>query len=196
MNGALKEIKKGIVDENPVLMQVVAICPALAVTMNVENGLAMGIATTIVLVFTSLIISLIRKLIPSSVRIPVFIVVSATFVTIVEMVLKGYFRGIHSALGIYLPLITVNCIILSRSESFARKNKPLPSVLDGLGMGLGFTLVLGIMGAIRELFGSSSILGFEISFIPSTGIFILAPGGFLTLAFIMALRNYWTRRAK
>ena len=196
MIGALKEMKKGIVDENPVLMQVVAICPALAVTMNVEHGLAMGIATTIVLVFTSLIISLIRKLIPSSVRIPVFIVVSATFVTIVEMVLKGYFRGIHSALGIYLPLITVNCIILSRSESFARKNKPLPSVLDGMGMGLGFTLVLGIMGAIRELFGSGSILGFEISFIPSTGIFILAPGGFLTLAFIMALRNYWTRRAK
>ena len=193
---ALKVIKKGIIDDNPVLMQVVAICPALAVTMNVENGLAMGIATTIVLVFTSLIISLIRKLIPISVRIPVFIVVSATFVTIVEMVLQAYFRGIHSALGIYLPLITVNCIILSRSESFARKNKPLPSMLDGIGMGLGFTLVLGIMGAVREIMGSSSIFGINIGFMPSTGIFILAPGGFLTLAFIMAFRNYWMRRAR
>ena len=195
MISSLKELKKGIIDENPVLMQVIALCPALAVTMTAGNGLAMGAATTIVLVCTSLIISFIRNLIPSSVRIPVFIVVSATFVTIIEMILKGYFRGIYGALGIYLPLITVNCIILSRSESFARKNKPLPSAMDGLGMGLGFTLVLGIVGAIREIMGSGSIFGFEIGFMPSTGIFILAPGGFLTLAFIMALRNH-LRRAK
>ena len=186
-----KVFKNGIIDDNPTFVQVIGMCPTLAVTSSAINGIGMGLSTAIVLACSNLAISLLRKVIPDKIRIPSFIVVIATFVTIVQMVLKAYVPALDNALGLYIPLIVVNCIILARAESFASKNGPLASAVDGLGMGLGFTLALTVLGAVRELLGAGSIFGLSIfgaSYQPAL-LFILPPGAFLTLGFLMALFN-------
>ena len=184
-----KVLKNGIIDDNPTFVQVIGMCPTLAVTSSAINGIGMGLSTAVVLAWSNLAISLLRKVIPDKIRIPAFIVVIATFVTIVQMLLKAYVPSLDSALGLYIPLIVVNCIILARAESFASKNGPTASAVDGIGMGLGFTMALTIIGAIRELLGAGSIFGvslFGASYQPAL-LFILPPGAFLTLGFLMAL---------
>ena len=186
-----KVFKNGIIDDNPTFVQVIGMCPTLAVTSSAINGIGMGLSTAVVLTCSNLVISLLRKVIPDKIRIPAFIVVIATFVTIVQMLLKAYVPSLDSALGLYIPLIVVNCIILARAESFASKNGPTASAVDGIGMGLGFTMALTIIGAIRELLGAGSIFGvslFGASYQPAL-LFILPPGAFLTLGFLMALFN-------
>ena len=174
-------------------------CPTLAVTTSAINGVGMGLSTTVVLVLSNMLISMLRKVIPDSVRMPAFIVVVASFVTIVQMLLQGFIPFLYSSLGIYIPLIVVNCIILGRAEAYASKNKPIPSLFDGIGMGLGFTLSITCIGAVRELIGAGSIFGKQIlpladaaagkmGYEPVT-IFILAPGAFFVLAFLSALQN-------
>lgn len=183
-----KVFKNGLVNENPVLVQVIGMCPTLAVTTSAMNGLGMGLSTTAVLVCSNIAISLMRKIIPDKIRIPSFIVVIATFVTIVGMLLKAFLPALDKELGLFIPLIVVNCLILARAESFASKNGPLESAVDGLGMGLGFSLSLTVLGVIREIFGSGSIFGFNLfgaSFEPIL-LFILPPGAFLTLGFLLA----------
>lgn len=185
-----KEFSKGIIKENPNLVGLLGMCPTLAVTSQAKNGLGMGLATTFVLVCSNLIISLLRKVIPKSVKLPCYIVIIAGFVTLVEFILHGYIPSLYDSLGTFLSLITVNCIILGRAEVFASKNKPLPSVLDGLGMGLGFTLSLTLMGSIREILGSGSWMGITISDkIKPMSIFIMSPGGFFVLGCIIAVVN-------
>ena len=186
-----KVFKNGIIDDNPTFVQVIGMCPTLAVTSSAINGIGMGLSTAVVLTCSNLVISLLRKVIPDKIRIPAFIVVIATFVTIVQMLLKAYVPSLDAALGLYIPLIVVNCIILARAESFASKNGPTASAVDGIGMGLGFTMALTIIGAIRELLGAGSIFGvslFGASYQPAL-LFILPPGAFLTLGFLMALFN-------
>ena len=186
-----KIFKNGIIDDNPTFVQVIGMCPTLAVTSSAINGIGMGLSTAIVLACSNIAISLLRKVIPDKIRIPAFIVVIATFVTIVQMVLKAFVPALDQALGLYIPLIVVNCIILARAESFASKNGPMESAVDGIGMGLGFTLGLTILGAVRELLGAGSIFGLSIfgaSYQPAL-LFILPPGAFLTLGFLMALFN-------
>lgn len=183
-----KVFKNGLIDENPTFVQVIGMCPTLAVTTSAINGLGMGLSTTAVLICSNLVISLMRKIIPEKIRIPAFVVVIATFVTIVGMLLKAYIPVLDNALGLFIPLIVVNCIILARAESFASKNGPVASAVDGLGMGLGFSLALTILGAIREILGSGSIFGWSIlgaSYQPIL-LFILPPGAFLTLGFLLA----------
>lgn len=194
-----KEFFKGLFRENPVFVLVLGMCPTLAVTTSVEKAIGMGLASTFVLVCSNLIISLIKKMVPDEVRIPIFIVVIATFVTLVKLIMAAYFPALKAALGIFLPLIVVNCIILGRAEAFASKNGPVASLIDGLGMGVGFTLALMLLGSIREVLGSGSILG--IPFASGVEqytqtIFILAPGGFLTLGLLMAFFNYLAIRKK
>lgn len=186
-----KIFRNGIVDENPAFVQVIGMCPTLAVTTSAINGLGMGISTTVVLICSNIVISLIRKIIPDKIRIPSFIVVIATFVTIVGMILKAYLPSLDKALGLFIPLIVVNCLILARAESFASKRNPIESCVDGIGMGLGFSLALTLLGAIRELLGNGSIFGlslFGASFEPIL-LFILPPGAFLTLGFLLAGLN-------
>ena len=186
-----KVLKNGIIDDNPTFVQVIGMCPTLAVTSSAINGIGMGLSTAVVLACSNLAISLLRKVIPDKIRIPAYIVVIALFVTIVQMLLKAYVPSLDSALGLYIPLIVVNCIILARAESFASKNGPTASAVDGIGMGLGFTMALTIIGAIRELLGAGSIFGvslFGASYQPAL-LFILPPGAFLTLGFLMALFN-------
>lgn len=183
-----KIFKNGLINENPVLVQVIGMCPTLAVTTSAINGLGMGLSTTAVLVCSNIVISLMRKIIPDKIRIPSFIVVIATFVTIVGMLLKAFVPTLDKALGLFIPLIVVNCLILARAESFASKNGPIESAVDGLGMGLGFSLALTVLGAIREVLGSGSLFGFSLfgaSFEPIL-LFILPPGAFLTLGFLLA----------
>lgn len=183
-----KIIKNGLIDENPVLVQVIGMCPTLAVTTSAINGLGMGLSTTAVLVCSNVVISMMRKFIPSKIRIPAFIVVIATFVTMIGMLLKAYIPSLDAALGLFIPLIVVNCLILGRAESYASKNKPVESAADGLGMGLGFALALTILGSIREILGNGSLFGislFGASFQPAL-LFILPPGAFLTLGFLLA----------
>ncbi|HNS17223.1 MAG TPA: electron transport complex subunit E [Bacteroidales bacterium] len=184
-----KNFTKGFIKENPTLVLLLGMCPTLGVTTSAMNGLGMGLATTFVLVMSNLCISAIKNYVPDKVRIPVFIVVIASFVTIVDLFMAGYAPGLHKQLGIFIPLIVVNCIVLGRAEAFASKNKILSSLIDGAGMGLGFTLALTILGSIRELLGSGSIFG--LKFIPGDAIliFILQPGAFLTLGFLIALIN-------
>ncbi|MBR9974240.1 MAG: electron transport complex subunit E [Bacteroidetes bacterium] len=189
---------KGVWDQNPVFKQVLGMCPALAVTVSAMNGIAMALATTFVLVFSSFIISLIRKLIPSQVRIASYIVVIATFVTIVDLVMRAQFPELSKELGPYIPLIVVNCLILGRQEAFSSKNNPFRSVLDALGMGTGFLIALASLGAIRELFGSRSILGVQLlpdAFEPWL-IMILPAGAFLTLGLMMGGLNAMILRRK
>lgn len=185
----LKEFTKGILKENPNLVMLLGMCPTLAVTTMAENGLGMGLATTFVLVCSNLVISLLKKIIPSQVRLPSFIVIISGFVTLVGMLLQKYIPSLYDALGLFLSLITVNCIILGRAEMFACKNKVIPSILDGLGMGIGFTLSLLTVGSVREILGSGTWFGIKLlpSFIQPMTIFILPAGGFFSLGIIIAI---------
>ena len=182
-----------LIKEIPLLVLLLGMCPSLAVTTSVMNGLGMGVAVIFVLMCSNIVISLLRKVIPSAVRIPAFVVVIASFVTIVDMVMEGFAPDLHAALGVFIPLIVVNCIILARAEAFASKNSVLASAIDGLGMGLGFTLALVLVSAVREILGNGSILGINIlgeGFAASPVlIMILPPGGFLTLGIIIAIMN-------
>lgn len=183
-----KIFKNGLIDENPTFVQVIGMCPTLAVTTSAINGLGMGLSTTVVLICSNIVISLIRKMIPDKIRIPAFIVVIATFVTLVGMILKAFVPALDAALGLFIPLIVVNCLILARAESFASKNGAVESAVDGVGMGLGFALALTVLGCVRELLGNGSLFGlslFGTSFQPVL-LFILPPGAFLTLGFLLA----------
>ncbi|MFT6866912.1 MAG: electron transport complex protein RnfE [Cyclobacteriaceae bacterium] len=176
---------KGLIRENPVLVLLLGLCPTLGVTTSAINGMGMGLATLFVLIMSNVVISLVRNLIPKTVRIPSFIVIIASFVTVVDLVMAGYTPALHEQLGLFIPLIVVNCIVLGRAEAFASKNTIMSSLIDGLGMGLGFTLALTLLGGIRELLGSYSLFGFR--FIEADGIimFILAPGAFIVLGLII-----------
>lgn len=187
----MKNLWNGIIPENPVFRLVLGMCPVLAVTTAAVNGLGMGLATTAVLIGSNVAIALLRNFIPSKVRIPAFVVIIASFVTIVGMLLKAYAPALDKALGLFIPLIVVNCIILGRAEAFASKNNIIDALADGIGMGLGFTLALTILGTVRELFGTGGIFGYSIfgaSFEPAL-IMILPPGAFLTLGLLMGLLN-------
>lgn len=184
-------VKNGLIDENPTFSQVLGMCPTLAVTTSAVNGLGMGLATTAVLILSNFAISVLRKVIPAKIRIPAFVVIIASFVTIIGLLLKAYVPALDKSLGLFIPLIVVNCIILARAESFASKNGPVASIGDGLGMGLGFSMALTILGSIRELFGNGSIFGMAIfgaSYQPAL-IMILPPGAFLVLGTILAFIN-------
>ncbi|MCF6460583.1 electron transport complex subunit RsxE [Clostridium sp. Cult3] len=186
-----KVFYNGLIKENPIFVQLIGMCSVLAVTSSAINGLAMGLAVTGVLVGSNLVISLLRKVIPDKIRIPAFVVVIATFVTIVEMFMKAYTQELYNALGIFIPLIVVNCIILARAEAFASKNGVLASVVDGLGMGLGYALALLILGSLREIIGAGSIFGKQLfgpSFEPAL-IFIMPPGAFILLGILIAIFN-------
>ena len=185
----LKEFTKGIIKENPTLVTLLGMCPTLAVTTQAINGLGMGAATAFVLVCSNLVISLLKNVIPKSVKLPCYIVIIAGFVTLIDFLMAGYLPALHSALGTFLSLITVNCIILGRAEMFASKNKVIPSILDGLGMGVGFTLALFIMGSIREIIGAGTWLGMEIPGVQSISVFIMPAGGFFVLGCIIAVVN-------
>lgn len=191
----MKELRKifmnGIIDENPTFRMVLGMCPTLAITTAVSNGIGMGLATTFVLVFSNLVISLLRKAIPDQIRIPAFIVVIATFVTIVQLIIKAFIPALDAALGVFIPLIVVNCIIFGRAEAFAFKNKPLPSIVDGLGMGLGFTIAITLISAVRELFGAGTLLGVQVmpaGYMPMN-LLVKPAGGFIVLGLMMALMN-------
>lgn len=186
-----KEFSKGLIKENPVLRLVLGTCPTLATSTSVESALGMGLAATVVLVCSNIVISAMRKVIPSKVRIPAYIVIIAGFVTLVQMLVKAFLPQIDEMLGVYLPLIVVNCIILGRAEAFASKNTVLYSAVDGVGMGVGFTAALLLMGGIRELLGAGSIAGFTVfpEAIPPMTIFVLAPGGFFVFGILIALAN-------
>lgn len=187
----VKEFTKGIIKENPVLRLVLGCCATLAVSTSASNAIGMGLATTFVLVCSNAVISLLRKVIPDKVRIPAFITVIAGFVSVVQMLIKAYSPELDTALGIFLPLIVVNCIILGRAEMFASKNKILPSIVDGLGMGVGFTATLLVMGMIREFFGAGTLFGFPITagIIDPIIVFILPPGGFFVFGILIAIAN-------
>ena len=197
MKRLLKEFSKGIFHENPILVIALGLCPALAVSVSLENALGMGLAASFVLVFSNCIISAIRNIVPNRIRIPCFIVVIASFVTIVELLMAAFSPYLAKQLGIFVPLIVVNCIIMGRAESFASRNRILPSILDGLGMGLGFTLALSVVAIIREIFGSGRILGFMIfqHYSPAT-VMILPPGALLTLGMLIGLTNLVKSRGK
>lgn len=188
---------KGLVKENPVLRLVLGTCPTLAVTTAAVNGIGMGVAATIVLLGSNIVISLLRRVIPDRVRIPAYITIIAGFVTMVQMLVKAFAPAIDTALGIYLPLIVVNCIILARAEMFASKNTVLPSILDALGMGAGFTACLVLMGAIRELIGAGTIFSLPVTsaFMEPMLIAILPPGGFFVFGVLVALANKLAKRA-
>jgi len=185
----VKNFTKGFIKENPVFVLLLGLCPVLAVTSSAENGLGMGIATTFVLVSSNMVVSLFSKFIPSKVRIPSFIVIIASFVTIVELVMQAFAPALFEALGIFIPLIVVNCIVLGRAEGFASKNSFVSSLVDGLSIGLGFTMALFILGSVREMLGAGSILNYK--FITGDGIlvFILSPGAFIALGYLIALSN-------
>lgn len=191
MNKIFGRLKNGLITENPTFVQMLGMCPTLAVTTSATNGAGMGLATMVILIMSNFIISLFRKVIPSKVRIPAYIVIIASFVTIVQFLMEGYMPDLYSSLGIFIPLIVVNCIILGRAESYASKNSVITSIFDGIGMGLGFTMGLTIIGSIRELLGSGKVFDFQI--LPNgyepIGIFVLAPGAFFVLAIIVAFSN-------
>ncbi|MBO5371325.1 MAG: electron transport complex subunit E [Lachnospiraceae bacterium] len=192
MNKYVERLFNGIIKENPTFVLMLGMCPTLAVTTSAENGLGMGLSTTVVLVFANLLISAFRKIIPDGVRMPAYIVIVASLVTMVEFIMKAYTPDLATKLGVYIPLIVVNCIILGRAESYASKNPVLPSIFDGIGMGLGFTVGLTCIGIIREILGAGQIFGAQILsldwFTPIT-IFVMAPGAFLVLAFLVAAMN-------
>lgn len=187
----VKELSKGIIKDNPIFVLVLGMCPTLAVTTSVINALGMGFAATFVLICSNIIISLIKNITPSKIRIPVYIVVIAAFVSIVDMVMAAYLPDLHKSLGLFIPLIVVNCIILGRAEAFASKNNVLVSIADAIGMGLGFTLSLSLVGTIREILGSGTLLGFKVMPVTYDPMLmaILAPGAFITLGFLMAAIN-------
>ena len=189
------EFCKGFIKENPIFVILLGLCPTLAVSTSLVNAIGMGVAATFVLVFSNIVISLLRKVIPTKVRIPCFIVVIATFVTIAELVMKAYLPELNKSLGIFVPLIVVNCIILGRAEAFASRNPLIVSIVDGLGMGLGFTLGILLIALIRELLGNGTIWGLKVSlsYQPML-IAILAPGGFLTIGFLMGLFKWKSQK--
>jgi electron transport complex protein RnfE len=178
---------KGFIKENPVFVLLLGLCPTLGVTTTAINGLGMGLATTFVLVMSNLVVSLIKNLIPSKVRIPSFIVIIASFVTIVELLMQGYTPALFDQLGLFIPLIVVNCVVLGRAEAFASRQNVLSAVIDGLGMGLGFSFALTLLGAVRELLGSNALFGFKL--LPGDGmlVFVLAPGAFIGLGYLIAM---------
>lgn len=187
----LHEFRKGLWRDNAVFRLLLGLCPTLAVTTSAENGLGMGLATTFVLVCSNIVVSLLRQVIPAKVRIPAFIVIIASFVTVVQLCMEAYFYDLYKALGIFIPLIVVNCVILGRAEAFASKNRIVPSLVDGLGMGVGFTLALFVLGAVRELFGSGSLLGYSVfgsSYQPLL-LMILPPGAFIAMGLLLAGMN-------
>lgn len=187
-----ERIKNGLITENPIFVQALAMCPTLAVTTSVKNALGMGIATTIVLILSNMLISALRRFIPDKIRIPAYIVIIASFVTVIEMFIQGYIPALYKSLGIFIPLIVVNCIVLGRAEAYASKNSVMLSIFDGIGMGAGFILALVLVGTVRELLGAGTILGITImpaGYQPAS-IMILAPGAFITLGFLMAILNY------
>lgn len=191
----LQLITKGILKENPTFVLILGMCPTLGVTSSAINGMGMGVATMAVLIMSNIAISLIKGFIPDKVRIPAFIVVIASFVTIIEMLMKAYVPSLYASLGVFIPLIVVNCVILGRAEAFASKNNALDSALDGLGIGLGFTLSLTVIGIVREILGSGSVFGFNFAGDVMPLIFILAPGGFIVLGYLMVLFNKITKRS-
>jgi electron transport complex protein RnfE len=191
-----ERIKNGVLVENPTFVQVIGMCPTLAVTTAAKNGIGMGLATTAVLIGSNVFISLLRKFIPSKIRIPAYIVIIASFVTLVEFLMQGFVPALYKQLGLFIPLIVVNCIILARAEAYASKNDILTSLFDGLGMGLGFTLALTVIGSVREILGAGQWFGIQImpsSYQPAI-IMILAPGAFFTLGILMAILNYIRNR--
>ncbi len=186
-----KIFKNGIIKDNPIFVQLIGMCSVLAVSSSVTSSLAMGAAVTVVLVGSNLVVSVLRKVIPSKIRIPAFIVIIATFVTIIEMFLHAYAQPIYKSLGIFLPLIVVNCAILARAEAFAYKNGVLPSIIDGLGTGLGYTIAITVLGTVREILGAGTFMGkslFGKGFQPA-GIFVMPPGAFIVLGILIALFN-------
>ena len=187
---------KGIIRENPTFVLILGMCPTLGTTTSAINGAGMGIATMFVLIMSNIVISLIKNLIPDKVRIPAFIVVIASFVTVIQLLMEAYVPSLYETLGVFIPLIVVNCIILGRAEAFASKHNVLDSALDGLGIGLGFTLSLSVIGAVREILGSGSVFGYK--FIEGDGMiaFVLAPGAFLVLGYLMVLFNKATARLR
>ncbi len=190
-NSKLNILTKGFFKENPTLILVLGCCPTLAVTTSVTNALGMGAATTFVLLMSNMLISALKNVIPDKVRIPSYIVIIATFVSMIDLLIQGFLPSLSASLGVFIPLIVVNCIVLGRAEAFANKNTVFDSLLDGLGMGIGFTIALTLIGAIREILGSGSIMGFQ--FIPAEYhilIFVLAPGAFLVFGFVMAAVRY------
>ena len=195
MNKYIERLYNGVIKENPTLVLTLGMCPTLAVTTSAINGAGMGLASTVVLTLSNMMISLLRKFIPDRVRMPAYIVIVASFVTMVQFLMQGFVPSLYSSLGLYIPLIVVNCIILGRAEAYASKNGPILSMFDGLGMGIGFTLALTVLGAFREILGAGSVFGF--SFIPANNptsfepisIFVMAPGAFFVLACIVALMN-------
>ncbi|SEF38645.1 MULTISPECIES: electron transport complex subunit RsxE [Lachnospira] len=202
MNKCVERLYNGIIKENPTLVLTLGMCPTLAVTTSAINGIGMGLSSTVVLVLSNLVISLLRNVIPDGVRMPSFIVIVASFVTMVQFLMQGFLPSLYDSLGIYIPLIVVNCIILGRAESYASKNPALPSAFDGLGMGLGFTIAITVLGACRELIGGGTILSTgssalvdltEFGYTPAS-IFILAPGAFFMLAMLVAIMNRVKRR--
>jgi len=189
-NNNIRILLNGIITENPTFVLLLGMCPTLGTTSSAINGLAMGLATTFVLMCSNIAISLLKNLIPDQVRIPAFVVVIATFVTVVQMCMEAYVPALYDSLGLFIPLIVVNCIVLGRAEAFAAKNKVIPSMFDGLGMGLGFTLALTLLGAVREFFGTGKL--FSLNIYPENYgslIFVLAPGAFIALGYMIAIVN-------
>ena len=191
----LQILTKGLIKENPTLVLVLGTCPSLAVTTSVQNAIGMGLATTFVLMMSNTIISMLKSLIPDKVRIPAFIVVIATFVSIVDLLIQGFVPALAESLGIFIPLIVVNCIVLGRAEAFASKNSVFDSFLDGIGMGLGFTIALFLIGTCRELLGSGSFWGYKLPFVTGDGILVvvLAPGAFIVMGFIIAIVKHFQK---
>lgn len=193
--GRLHYLTDGIIKENPVLVLILGTCPTLATTSSAINGIGMGVSTTAVLILSNMVISAIRNIVPDKVRIPCYIVVISGFVTVVQLLMQAYTPSLYSALGLYIPLIVVNCIILGRAEMFANKHNVFDSMLDGIGMGIGFTFTLVIMGSVREILGSGTWFGMQIipKSVPGMSIFTLASGGFFVYGCVMAAVNYFTR---
>lgn len=198
----VKNFTKGFVKENPVFIMLLGLCPALGVTTSAFNGFGMGLATSFVLLSSNLVVSIIKSQVPAKVRIPSFIVIIASFVTIVQLVLEGFVPALHESLGLFIPLIVVNCLVLGRAEAFASKNTVFSSLVDGAGMGFGFTLALTVLGGVREIFGSGSIFGFNLGLFPLDAdgnpivmlVFVLAPGAFLAMGYLVALNIMWKER--
>lgn len=185
-----RELIKGLWDQNPIFRLLLGMCPALAVSTTVTNGIGMGIAATFVLVCSNIAISAVRHMVPSRVRIPCFIVIIATFVTVVDLLMNAFAHDLHKSLGIFIPLIVVNCIILGRAEAFASKNSVWYSVADGVGMGMGFTLGLTVLAAVREILGNATLMGHAVGHYQAMLVMILPPGGFLALGFLLGLMNH------
>ncbi len=189
MSDLLKTFKNGLFDENPTFVQLIGMCPTLAVTTSLANGIGMGLSATVVLTLSNIMISLLRRLIPSKVRIAAYVAIIATFVTVIDLLLQAFLPSLSDSLGIFIPLIVVNCIILARAEAFASKNGVVKSAVDGLGMGLGFTMALSLISAIREILGAGTILGYPLGISAPATVMILPPGGFLTLGLILGVMN-------